>query len=120
MIYRKLKNLQVDLSDTKKLIPPDLEPFLFVLLTFQLHTQALPKADWAACNVADQADLESRCLVCFPIATGFGGLTLRKGRMHFFKKKIYQVACYLSAEETNILQELMYKNLLHAPVSSMP
>lgn len=55
-----------------------------MLLTFQLHTRALPKADWAACNVADQADLESRCLVCFPIATGFGGLTLRKGRMHFF------------------------------------
>lgn len=52
-----------------------------------------------------------------PYSYRFRWFDIKERTRHFFF--IYQVACYLSAEETKILQELMYKNLSHAPVSSM-
>lgn len=72
MIYRKLKNLQVALNDTKN---------SFLLTTFQLHTYIHGHTGQHVMLQTKQT--ESRCLVCFPIATGFGGLTLRKGRGTF-------------------------------------
>lgn len=56
-----------------------------------------------------------------PYSYRFRWFDIKEGTRHFsfFFFFIYQVACYLSAEETKILQELMYKNLSHAPVSSM-
>lgn len=53
-----------------------------------------------------------------PYSYRFRWFDIKERTRHFFFF-IYQVACYLSAEETKILQELMYKNLSHAPVSSM-
>lgn len=54
-----------------------------------------------------------------PYSYRFRWFDIKEGTTHFSFFFIYQVACYLSAEETKILQELMYKNLSHAPVSSM-
>lgn len=55
-----------------------------------------------------------------PYSYRFRWFDIKEGTRHFsFFFFIYQVACYLSTEETKILQELMYKNLSHAPVSSM-